>query len=161
MLFRSYLVISEACGLSSLAALLEKRRAASGSTSESVSLADLPIPSSAAPRIAAAPSVARQAPAPAPAGGSRGTIMLDQFVAEQQVAVAQAAQATTAADDDDDQKPVTIARGSDQPAILAPQEVARQMARLAYVCQLIRQADRKSTRLNSSHVSESRMPSSA
>jgi hypothetical protein len=134
-----YLIVSEASGLSSLAALLEKRRGSGESTSDSVSSPNmLPVPALSGPR-SAAPVVARIAPAPAPSGGSRGTIMLDQFVAEQQVAVTQAAQASAAAEADD-REPVTVSRSSDQPAILAPQEVARQLARLEYVCQLIRQA---------------------
>jgi len=139
-----YLVLSEACGLSSLAALLEKRRAQGRPLAETGTPADLPaLPgrSAAAARPATQPAAARAVTQPQPGGGVRGTIMLDQFVADAQAAEAQAAQAAvaTAADEEPEQRTV-VSAASDQPAILSQQESTRQRARLQYVCQLIRRA---------------------
>jgi hypothetical protein len=139
-----YLVISEACGLSSLAALLEKRRGQSASLGESttpelmVQQARNGAPKPARPM--AQPAVKRDRPSPT-GDRTRGTIMLDQFVADRQEAEAQAVAAATATEEDQgfELAPVTVTV-SDQPAILSQQEAARQRERLAYVCHLIRQA---------------------
>jgi len=139
-----YLVLSEACGLSSLAALLEKRRGQGAALGDAPMSAAMPAATSAArpaqsPAAPAAPSTAR-ASKPV-GGGSRGTIMLDQFVADRQVEEAQAAQSATATETEEPPEPVAItSTGSDQPAILSQQESGRQLARLEYVCQLLRQA---------------------
>jgi IcmF-related N-terminal domain len=135
-----YLVLSEACGLSSLAALLEKRRGQAGALGDAPVPAALP-PATRAARLAApaAPSTAR---ASKPVGtSSRGTIMLDQFVADRQVEEAQAAQAATATETEEQPEPsAVVMAASDQPAILSQQESGRQLARLEYVSQLLRQA---------------------
>jgi hypothetical protein len=136
-----YLVLSEACGLSSLAALLEKRRAQGQSPPDRLTAPSLPAPAEAAPsRSAAAPAAARQTALPK-AGGSRGTLMLDQFVAEQRAAETQAAETQAAvATAEEPAEPLVMARVSDQPAVVPQQEAARQLARLEYVCRLIRKA---------------------
>ena len=138
-----YLLISEACGLSSLAALLEKRRAEAMSLGETGTAPQLPA-MPAMPVASASPDQGTIKPgqmragSPPPSTRSSGTIMLDQFVIERETAVSQAAQPT--AEVEEEREPLAIARTSDQPAILSPQESARQRARLEYVCQLIRQA---------------------
>jgi hypothetical protein len=133
-----YLVASETCGLSSLATLLEKRRAAGDSLGEAGTPADLPAIATA-PSTPRAKSPAAPAPQPAPTGGGvRGTIMLDQFVADQEAAQ-QAAQ-VVGAQTEAEYEPVAVALAADQPAILSQQETARQLARLEYVCQLVRQS---------------------
>ena len=139
-----YLVVSEACGLSSLAALLEKRRAQAGSPSDMSTPGELPAlaPIASAPRPAAAPVIKRERPAPS-GDRTRGTIMLDQFVSDKQEAEAQAQAAATAEQADQEAESVaTVATStlSDQPAILSQQESARQRDRLQYVCHLIKQA---------------------
>jgi hypothetical protein len=75
-------------------------------------------------------------------GGTRGTIMLDQFVADKQAEEVQAAQAiaTATETEEEPERRTVVATVSDQPAILSQQETARQRARLQYVCQLIRRA---------------------
>lgn len=136
-----YLVISEACGLSSLAALLEKRRIQSASLGESSTPGELPPLPAAAPRPVAQPAAKRAAPAPAPGGSTRGTIMLDQFVSDRQEAEAQAQAASAASAADHEAEPTAVVSTlSDQPAILSQQESARQRDRLQYVCHLIKQA---------------------
>jgi hypothetical protein len=138
-----YVVLSEVCGLSSLAALLEKRRAAAqslGETGTAPVLPALPAPLHSAPAVpdggTIKPGVMR---APQPSGaGTKGTIMLDQFVAEKAITDSQILSA--AVDVDDEREPVTVVKSSDQPAILSQQESSRQIARLEYVCQLLRHA---------------------
>ncbi len=144
-----YLVLSEVCGLSSLAALLEKRRVAAMSLGETgsvpefsampTSLPALPGPS-APDHGTIKPGVMRASPPPS--ASSRGTIMLDQFVADRAITDSQVmAQAVaSAAAAEEDREPVTVVKSSDQPAILTQQESARQIARLEYVCQLLRHA---------------------
>jgi hypothetical protein len=141
-----YLVISEACGLSSLAALLEKRRAENLANPDRAASSSLPLSSPVTRTMRPLPAPAAPAPAPAPAaqrqpaGGTRGTLMLDQFVAEQQAAEVQASSQATAVAEEEPHEPVIVSRTSDQPALLPQQEAARQLARLDYVCQLIRRA---------------------
>src|SRR5688572_20387465 len=109
-----YLFTSETCGLSSLAALLEKRRAAAMSLGETGAPTELPaLPAPSAPSadsdhgtIKPGQMMARPAQQ---GGGSRGTIMLDQFVIERDTATAQPAQAAAAAEADDERESVTIA----------------------------------------------------
>ncbi|HZN36237.1 MAG TPA: type VI secretion protein IcmF/TssM N-terminal domain-containing protein [Pirellulaceae bacterium] len=139
-----YLVLSEACSLSSLATLLEKRRAQAPSLGESSTPGDLPAlpaPGIAAPRPAPKPAPAVKRERPAPGGDrTRGTIMLDQFVSDRQEAEAQAQAAATATEDEAEAAAPAAMTVSDQPAILSQQESARQKSRLEYVCHLIRQA---------------------
>jgi hypothetical protein len=72
---------------------------------------------------------------------SHGTIMLDQFVADRQAEEAQAAQSQAATETEEPPETVAVVRAtSDQPAILSQQESGRQLARLEYVCQLVKQA---------------------
>jgi hypothetical protein len=143
-----YLVLSEACGLSSLAALLEKRRVAAMSLGESGSVPELPampaplpaLPGPAGPDYGTIKPGVMRAPPPQSAGG-KGTIMLDQFVSDRitdSQVLAQAAAASMEADED--REPVAVVKSSDQPTILTQQESARQIARLEYVCQLLRHA---------------------
>jgi len=137
-----YLVLSEACGLSSLAALLEKRRAQSGGVGDTTSpdLPSMPALTAAAPRPATQPAIKRERPAPS-GDRTRGTIMLDQFVSDRQEAEAQAQAAATATEADEAEAPVAATSTlSDQPAILSQQESARQRDRLEYVCHLIKRA---------------------
>jgi hypothetical protein len=139
-----YLVLSESCGLSSLAALLEKRRAQAASFGETgpAPLGHLP------PTGEAAPSTPRAAPRPAPqaprGGSARGTVMLDQFVAEMQAAEAepteQAGTSTAAELPPLRESTAVPSTAADQPAILSQAESARQRARLKHVCQLVRHA---------------------
>jgi hypothetical protein len=143
-----YLLLTEACGLSSVAALLEKRHAAGLASEDAPALAmsgPAPVssgaqsPPSGQPAKATASSVARAGQPPG--GSSRGTIMLDQFVAEREAAEAQASQAI-ATETATGFEPVSAritTTASDQPAILSQQESARQKMRLAYVCRLLRQ----------------------
>lgn len=136
-----YLVLSEVCGLSSLATLLEKRRANAQSLGETGTAPVLPaLPASLPPAVidggTIKPGVMR-APQPT-GGGTKGTIMLDQFVAEKAITDSQILAA--AIDVDDEREPVTVVKASDQPAILSQQESSRQIARLEYVCQLLRHA---------------------
>src|SRR5262245_43444117 len=127
-----YLVLSETCGLSSLAVLLEKRRAQGRPLDEMP-----PAPALAVPIMRAATAVrpvtspvAARASQPQPPGGARGTIMLDQFVADTQAAEAQAAAAAVATETEEEPEQRTVVpAASDQPAILSQQESARQRAR--------------------------------
>jgi hypothetical protein len=138
-----YLILSEVCGLSSLAALLEKRRAANqslGETGTNPELPALPAPLPSAPvpdQGTIKPGVMRASQPPASARSS-GTIMLDQFVAEKAVEESQVIASSAAADADEDREPLAVVRSADQPAILSQQEASRQIARLEYVCQLLR-----------------------
>jgi hypothetical protein len=135
-----YLFTSETCGLSSLAALLEKRRAAAMSLGETGTPAEVPVlPAPSAPVETDHGTIKPgQMRAPQPAGaGSKGTLMLDQFIAARPQADPGT---TTAVEQDDDRDTMIVSRSSDQPAILSQQESTRQLARLEYVCQLIRQA---------------------
>jgi hypothetical protein len=141
-----YLVLAEACGLSSLATLLEKRRAQGVPPGESGTPAEFPALAAsggASARPAIQPAAPRAVSQPQPSGGgTRGTIMLDQFVADKQAEEVQAAQATATASETEDEpeRRTVVASVSDQPAILSQQESSRQRARLQYVCQLIRRA---------------------
>lgn len=136
-----YLVLSEVCGLSSLAALLEKRRASAqaiGDTGTNPVLpalpAPLPPPQAAIDGGTIKPGAMRASPPPG--SGTKGTIMLDQFVAEKAITDSQILAA--AVDIEDEREPVAVVKAADQPAILSQQESARQTARLEYVCQLLR-----------------------
>jgi hypothetical protein len=126
-----YLFLSESCGTSALAALLEKRQAGGPELLESA-----PVRPALQPAAPAAPAAARAAPAPA--GGSRGTIMLDQFVADMQAQAQPAAAATET--EEPEAESFTAPAQSDLPALLSQPEVARQLARLEYVCYLLRRA---------------------
>lgn len=130
-----YLILSETCGASSLAALLEKRRSegAGGEVAEMQPSRPLPAAPVAQPAVAASRPVS-------PGGGTRGTIMLDQFVADVQ-AQTQTDRTSSAADSvDPDTFTTAPAAVSDQPAVLSQQESARQLQRLEYVCYLLRRA---------------------
>ncbi|MDX1947858.1 MAG: type VI secretion protein IcmF/TssM N-terminal domain-containing protein [Pirellulaceae bacterium] len=135
-----YLFLTETSGTSALAALLEKRRAEAGPPG------DLgPSGIMAAPAIkrtaVATPAIAAQ---PAPTGGNRGTIMLDQFVADMQSqADAQAASSQTETAEEPEREsaaPSAAPATSDQPAILSQRDAAKQLERLEYVCHLLKQA---------------------
>jgi hypothetical protein len=145
-----YLFCTQASWASSLAALVEKRKQeaiASGAAPSDLSApqAMIPPPTQPSQTTASTPAPAKRAER------NRGTIMLDQFVMEKQTqaAAAESAQSTNQAEDDkDDYVPSNTGTSSDHPALLSPQESARQQQRLEYVCQLLRRGRRPLCPLN-------------
>jgi hypothetical protein len=125
-----YLFLSDACAASAFAALVEKRRGDGEAADLGGGESPPPAPVSTA------------APAVATGGSSRGTVMLDQFVADvqsQQAALQRAERPAEAARADEFS--VAPARsGGDQAAILEPREAQRRLRRLEYVCHLLKQA---------------------
>ena len=132
-----YLFLTETCGASALAALLEKRRGEAGGPGDRGAAGAIP-----APAITRTSTPAAEPAAKTQSGSNRGTIMLDQFVADMQSQADQqaATQTETEEPERESSAPSAAPASSDQPALLSQREAARQAERLEYVCHLLKQA---------------------